>query len=612
MASPSLFAGRRRTVAVTVGAIVGYAVLACAAFAPTWPWDRGRLPNGPLGDPLQMVWFLAWTPYALLHGHDPFFTTALDYPGGVSLAANTSVPLLGVLAAPITLTLGPVTAYNLLLRVAIVASAGAMYGVLGRWCRSRLARFVGGLCYGFGPYVATHLRTEGHLDLVFLPIPPLLAWLVDAACLDAERPPARLGVAIGVLCAAQLAIAPEVLSDTVLVGVTVLLAAAAVTHPRATRDHLRRIVVVTTAGVASFVVLGGWQITEMIAGRGHLSGPVSSVAHLQSFHLDLLSPVLPSAHELIAPTGAVRAAATVARTVTRAGGSAELGGYLGIPLVLVCLLGVALLRRSRAVWVFAGIAAVAFVGTLGGDLGVDGHRTGLPLPEGVLGHLPLLKSTVPARFSALVMLGVAALLALVVDAALSRARAVGHRPRRAAVRAGVVVALGIVLLPLVPSGSFVRERPAVAPGIATALDGAIAPGTVVLAYPFPDPPYTEAMAWQALAGIRFRMIGGYATVRGTRGSGEIFAPLLTPPGVEEFLAVSEAGRARHYPAAPPPSLDDLCAFVRRHDVGAVLFSAFGPGSKAVELLFEKGFGPPVVRGTLEIFSPGGAGACGGG
>ena len=54
-----------------------------------------------------MSWFLAWTPFALGHGLNPFFTNYIDFPLGVNLASNTSVPLLGFLAAPVTLALGP-------------------------------------------------------------------------------------------------------------------------------------------------------------------------------------------------------------------------------------------------------------------------------------------------------------------------------------------------------------------------------------------------------------------------------------------------------------------------------------------------------------------------
>ena len=78
---------------------------------------------------------------------DIFHTNYLDYPLGVDLANGTSVPLLGVLASPITFTLGPVAAFNILLRVAFASSAGSMFLVLRNWSRTSIA-FAGGLVFG--------------------------------------------------------------------------------------------------------------------------------------------------------------------------------------------------------------------------------------------------------------------------------------------------------------------------------------------------------------------------------------------------------------------------------------------------------------------------------
>ncbi|HTW99138.1 MAG TPA: hypothetical protein VMD59_10190, partial [Acidimicrobiales bacterium] len=147
--------GRRSRLGVA-GGLAGYAIGSVVAFSSTDPLSTSALPGGGRGDAVQMAWFLAWTPHALLHGLDPFATTLLDHPGVADLADNTSVPLLGLLAAPVTLTLGPVAALNVLLRLAMLASAGAMFLVLRRVCTSDLAAFAGGAIYGFGPYLASH------------------------------------------------------------------------------------------------------------------------------------------------------------------------------------------------------------------------------------------------------------------------------------------------------------------------------------------------------------------------------------------------------------------------------------------------------------------------
>ena len=56
----------------------------------------GHLPHVVVGrgtDPAAFVWFLAWVPHALAHGHWPFFTTLVMAPGGANLMNATSIAL---------------------------------------------------------------------------------------------------------------------------------------------------------------------------------------------------------------------------------------------------------------------------------------------------------------------------------------------------------------------------------------------------------------------------------------------------------------------------------------------------------------------------------------
>src|SRR5439155_51356 len=78
---------------------------------------------GSPGDPPQMMWFLAWSPFALSHGHNPLFSTYIDYPAGFNLLWNCTFPLMAAILAPITAILGPVFSYNVLETLAVGLSA---------------------------------------------------------------------------------------------------------------------------------------------------------------------------------------------------------------------------------------------------------------------------------------------------------------------------------------------------------------------------------------------------------------------------------------------------------------------------------------------------------
>ena len=86
-------------------------------------FDAHWILNKPADDWAQEVWFLGWPAFAIVHGHNPLFTTWLNYPSGMNLMENTSMPLLGIVFAPVTWLAGPIVTYSLVLRLGMVTSA---------------------------------------------------------------------------------------------------------------------------------------------------------------------------------------------------------------------------------------------------------------------------------------------------------------------------------------------------------------------------------------------------------------------------------------------------------------------------------------------------------
>ena len=84
------------------------------------------------GDPALFMWFLEWPAYALAHGHNPFYSTAMFHPGGINLLSNTSVLAIGVPLAPVTWLFGPVATLNVAQTLAPVLSALSTFWLLRR------------------------------------------------------------------------------------------------------------------------------------------------------------------------------------------------------------------------------------------------------------------------------------------------------------------------------------------------------------------------------------------------------------------------------------------------------------------------------------------------
>lgn len=585
-----------------VAAFGAYLIIACLVFWPVGPFDQTHLPGGGVGDPSEMTWFLAWTPWAILHGHNFLLTHAIDLPRGVNLANNTSVPLLGLIGAPITLTLGPIATLNALLRLALAASATGLFLVTRRWCHGSVGPFIAGLVFAFSPALVSHLQGYGHLDLVFLPALPVILWLLVEIVYEQQRSPRAMGALLGAAAAAEYLISAELLADAAMLalvgGVVLVVAERSRLKPR-----LGHIAVAGLFGVGVFIVICAYPIAVALIGPAHLSGPVQSIAHLQRFRVDLLALVVPDSHLWIFPHAVASTAHRIELPITKAGGAAELSGYLGLPLLITTLALAIRYWRSRMIRVAATMAAICVVFSLGSRLEIGGTTTAIPLPEAVLTKLPLLSSIVPARFSIFTLLFAAVLLAVGFDAAL-----VARRTRNRFARVGpVLCALGVgaSILALAPRLPVSSEQPAETLTAAHAIATIVPRGSVLLTYPYPDPPFSIAMLWQARDGFAFSLLGGYANIRSRSrsGAGQLFPLLTTPTYVQEFLVHAESGRRVHFPlpgAVASPTAA-LCTFLARNHVTGVLYEPFGPGSSSVFRLFSAALGRPTARAAAFSF-----------
>lgn len=577
------------------GCFFVYIIVAALIFWPATPWNASRLPERPFqlnagfGDPAQMTWFLAWVPYALRHGLNLFHTNFLDYPKGVDLANGQLAPLLGMLAAPFTVALGPVASFNILLRLAFASSAGSMFCLLRTWTRWPAA-FVGGLLYGFGPYMVA--EGHQHLNLVFVPIPPMMVWCLYELFVTRRRSPLKMGLLLGALAGAQALIEQEILVLMLVVILTGLIGAS-ILRPKAIRERFAPLVRATIPAILVFVSITGYMLWSMFFASGHLVGTTLPVSRLQLLRADLLGPIVPSVNQLISSTSST--ARIINADMFVHGNLTENTSYLGFPIVILIGAFAVKWRRSRVVLLSFSLAVVAFILSLGSRLTIDGHATSIPLPEAIAAHVPLLDNVMPVRFSFVVWLFAVIVLATGADHFLSWLAI--EKPLQLSVKAGEVA--GIILLALalaliIPRIPFRTQAPNFPQDTLSTLNN-IPVGSVVLTYPLALNPFTEAMSWQAAEGMRFRLIGGYATVQGGSDFGSGNAPLLSHPFVQEYLANAQFGSASTPYPAPRPSLNPqkaLCGFLSAYHVGAVVYWKTGAHPIGVRRMFEQDLGRP--------------------
>lgn len=543
--------GRAAALAAAVYVLGALLLTAGAWAAPTARWA------GICCDQQQAIWFLAWTPYALTHGLDPFFTTLIGWPDGVNLMWNTATPILGLLAWLPARLGGPIFAFNVMLVAGIALSGFTAFLAVRRYAGGLLGPLVGGAVYAFSPYVASHAAI--HLNLATAWVPPLFLLVLDDLLVRRRRPAWQLGVALGLLSVVQLLISEEVLATSV-VAAAVLVAALAALHRSAIRDGLRRVVPALGAATVTFLVVGGWPLAAQFLGPQRIGEQVQDAA---TFSTDLLNLVLPTPYQLIAPD--------VVTQVSRdfSGLFHEATAYLGLPL-LVVLVVVAVVRRADPRILAATVTGlVLLVLSLGARLHVGSVDTGIPLPWAPFGALPILEHVLPGRLTLFAWLAVAAIVANVVEAATRLRTEVGG-PRLA------IVAVALLAIVPAPLAHWTLETPAFFQRWGE--QGIGADETVLVAPYFDGGAEASPMVWAAVAGLGVRMPEAYAYMPqpdGTTRTGppptELFNVMRTIQGDGSFIVARGEVRAaiaadlraadvRHVIVGPMAAHDQMIGF----------------------------------------------------
>jgi hypothetical protein len=190
-----------------------YLLLAFGLFSSAWR-DPTYLSVGAAGDAELFMWMLAWVPYSISHGLNPFFTDYLVYPQGANLLW-TLIPIVpGLLLSPSMVLFGPVASYNLAMTLALATSAWCGYLAVNSLVQDRLGAFIGGLVFGFSPYMLAH--SLGHPNLVICATPALVLLILTELFVRQRLRAWQGGLALGLVVAAQLLTTPEILFTTAM------------------------------------------------------------------------------------------------------------------------------------------------------------------------------------------------------------------------------------------------------------------------------------------------------------------------------------------------------------------------------------------------------------
>ncbi len=507
---PSLVADRFRWRPFAVASLL-YLVGSVGVWWNVWSTHPSSVTTCGCGDSALFLWFLEWPAHALSHGLSPLFSTAMSYPHGTNLLANTSELGFGIPLAPVTWLFGPVATLNVSLLLAPMLSAMAMYALAARWVRWAPAAFVAGGLYGFSSMALVAL-SDAHLMVGMAAVPPLVVLCLDELLVRQRARPVPVGLGLGLLVAFQFFIGTEVLLITAItVGVGVLLVLlGCVRHRDLVRARARHALVGVATGSATALVLLAYPAWFALAGPAHISGPVWPTIWLAIEGATLKGLVVPTP-----------ATASFLAFTHRVGGSQGItlsGQYFGWGIAVVCGLGLVVWWRDRRMW----LLAVLTVLTAWTSLGVGLHHWA---PWNLLGSRPLFENIIPSRFLIMTFMTTGAMAAIVIDRSRTWAMGLaaprrhgGHAARRGspvgARLAGGAVALALVAAVVVEPAAYLRTmlpmstQPVTLPDWFAHVAPTLPADQVLLVLPVPFAMIESSMAWQAVGGMHYAMVGG--------------------------------------------------------------------------------------------------------
>jgi hypothetical protein len=518
-------------------------------------------------DPYSALWYLRWTPFALTHGLSPFTTDYLGYPTGVNLTWNTWMPAIALLLWPVTALGGVILADNVVTTLALALSAWFAYLAIRRYVSNRVAAALGGLLYGFSPYMAAQDVSHAQLVAAAVMLPVGLI-LLDEALVRQRLRPLLLGALIGLAGIFEFFVLEEFFATGALAAALLMVILAAL-RPREIRARWRYAVTAGAVGVGVVVLAIAFPVCVQLFGPDRAHGLFHDPT---VFVTDLENLVVPTATQLIAPAWAT------SMTHGFSGNLGEWNGYIGVGLLAVCAVTVAACRRNLAVLTASVFAVVMTILSLGPYLHIGGRQLPIHLPFLVLTELPLVQDVMANRLMVFVYLALGVILAV----ALERL----WRARLHLVWTPLVAALALV--PLIPAP--IPAQPISSPAyFSSAAVSGIPSGAAVLTIPCPCPFPSDALLWQMSAGMRFKLLGGF-----------FIGPTAAGQGYLEEEATALEG------IAPPPLPDAAhrALFLQELEgshIGAVILGPVPQTSRATAVLDALIGSSPHVTGNVAVW-----------
>lgn len=455
-----------------------------------------RVSSGYLSQGVQdhqaFEWYFGASAHNVATLSNPLFSDRQNFPDGVNLMANAAMTGIGIPMAPLTLLAGAHVTFFVVELLGLAGTAAAWYWFMRRRGIGRLGAAVGGWFTGFAPAMVSH--ANGHPNFLALFLIPVI---IDRILLLGEAGRDRRvrdAIVLGLLVTWQLFIGEEAL---LLAAIGIAIVGAVLALHR--RVDVARMLPGVSLGAALTLVLMAVPLWWQFAGR-------------QSY-TSIWHP--PGGNDLAALWG--RATRTVGAdpwaSAALSMNRTEENAFFGVPLWLLAALIVVVLFRRPVVRALGLVIVVSAWMSLGEEVLLRGEPTGIPSLWSLFDSLPILENVLPTRFTMIAIPAFAGLLAIGIDAAVTRGREQEGWNGGWQARAGGWIATAaavVALLPMLPTPLHVDPRPPVPTFFTGDAWRDWSHGGSILAVPPTDIVDARAFDWQLAADtMAFPIVEGY-------------------------------------------------------------------------------------------------------
>lgn len=350
------------------------------------------------------MWLFHWNDWwlrkCLLEGRNPFYTTWMFYPEGVSLVFHNFAWLNTLVWLPLSSLVGPIAAYNLIFILNLALGGVGMYALARYLVGDRRAAFLAGLIFAFWPFRLAHFNRPNLISTEWVPL--FLLYLMRTI---REERKLRDGLLAG------LFLGLTGLSRWLHLALAGMLAALYLGYSllfERQRWERRTFAALALAGLVAALIVAPFAAPLVVAQMRGGSGPQDHYIERAEKGTDLAGYFVPDrGHPVFRHW--------LEGLWMRMGQES----FIGYTVLLLALYGTLRARRRAAFWLL--VAGLLFVFSLGSELHVAGRVYQLPMPYRLVQSSPLTSLLrEPRRLNIVLGLPVAVLAAYGAESLLAR------------------------------------------------------------------------------------------------------------------------------------------------------------------------------------------------